>query len=543
MADRRSAKKVVVVGTGAAGLSAALRAHDLGLEVTLIEASDKVGGSTSFSGGQVWAGVNHVMAREGIEDSFDDTRAYVRAIGEDPTALDEETFDQWVSESPRVLEDLERRGDVTWQIVHGLSDYRYPDTVGSTAQGRYLSGAPLRGSELGARRGDLLVSPHHPPGPTYDELFALGGDPGKTAALRAERRAEDVLTFGTGLVAHLLRAVDRRGIPILLQHRGRELVTADGAVTGVVCERPEGGSITLDGAVILASGTYDWNMAMVKEFSQLDADESGSVAPPTIRGDGIAMARGAGAHIFQMPVGKALHVPGYLAADPQGPYDLGYRDCLQLSLPHSMMVDSRAQRFCDDSYYRAISEAVATNSISKPYFLVWDEQHHQNYGLNPAGPGQDYPEKMGVVSAPTLADLATALGLPPVTFTESAARFNRFAEAGVDEDFGRGTNSWVTTFLGDPRHKPNPVLGPLERAPFYGMQMRLLGTGVGAAGVHTGKNGRALAPDGDPIPGLYAVGVVSAPTANGTGYNSGFSIGRGIVFGYLAAEHLHSSAG
>lgn len=130
---------VVVVGSGAAGLSTAIRSHDLGLRVLVIEAWSKLGGATAYSAGQIWAGKNHLMVREGLQDTPEETRAYVTAINDDPTKLDDQQLWQWVDQAPRVLEDLEKRQALKLEIVPGLCDYYFPHAAGSKKEGRYLA--------------------------------------------------------------------------------------------------------------------------------------------------------------------------------------------------------------------------------------------------------------------------------------------------------------------------------------------------------------------------------------------------------------------
>lgn len=535
--------ELIVVGAGAGGLVTAIRAYDLGLRPVIVEAAAKVGGATAFSGGQVWTGANHVMERIGVPDSLDEVRTYVRAIAPPPDMVDPAVFEQWVSQSPQVMLALEDAGAIEWTHVPHLCDYEYPGTAGSKPEGRYLACGPIDGASLGENRELLLSSPHHPPGPTWEELFAVWGDGDKVRELVEARTAQGILTFGTGLAAHFYRAALARGIPILTEHRAVELTLTGDAVTGVVCETPSG-TVEFNGPVVLATGTYDWNDDFVREYSGLEPEQTGSVAPPSLLGDGIVLGRQAGANILRMPLQSSVHVSGYRALEPSGD-DNGFRFCLQLSFPHSFMVDAAGRRFCDDSYYRSISHAILTENERShlPYFLIWDEYHHKRYGLDPAGPGETYPAAMQVVSAPTVAELAVELGLDPDVLTATTARFNEHAAAGVDPDFHRGENSWAANFLGDPSHKPSTILGPVEDPPFYGMPMRLVGTAVGAAGVHAGTDGQALRPDGSPIPGLYAIGAAAAFTTSGTGYNSGMALSRAITFGYLVAEHVAAGRG
>src|SRR5581483_3845516 len=146
--------------------------------------------------------------------------------------------------------------------------------------------------------------------------------------------------------------------------------------------------------------------------------------------------------------------------DPTLPDDPGYRNCFEHCLPHAIVVDTTGRRFCDDSFYRAIAASVLDDSGEhRPFFMVWDEQHHRRYGLGAAKPGEPYPAQ--VVSAPSLRELGAALGVDGAQLQATVAAFNGPAREGRDPSFGRGTNRSVLRFRGDPTQRPNAVLGPL----------------------------------------------------------------------------------
>ena len=167
-------------------------------------------------------------------------------------------------------------------------------------------------------------------------------------------------------------------------------------------------------------------------------------------------------------------------------------------------------------------------------FLVWDEDHHQRYGLGPSQPGLPYPDDL-VTTAPTLEDLAVALGIDAHGFADTVATFNVGAADGHDAEYGRGSNLSVRKFRGDANHPISPNVAPIRRAPFHGLRLRLLNTGIAAAGLRTGVAGRVIRSDGAEIKGLHAVGESAARLSAGLGYNSGYSLSRAMTFGRLAA--------
>jgi 3-oxosteroid 1-dehydrogenase len=210
----------------------------------------------------------------------------------------------------------------------------------------------------------------------------------------------------------------------------------------------------------------------------------------------------------------------------------------EYAMPHAILVDRAGQRFCNDSYWvDIVARSLADDDRHLPFFLVWDEQHHRKYGLGDTAPGAAYP--LGLVdSAATLEELAGALGIDPTGLAATVARFNEHAEQGTDPDFGRGSVEFINRFSGDPQHGPCPVLGPVREAPFHGMRMLFVGTGIGCSGVRIDGDGRVLDEDGAWVRGLYAAGSSAATTTFGTGYNSGMALSRGLTLAYLISAEL-----
>ena len=537
-------KSVVIVGAGIGGLTAAITAAELGLDVTLVEKGDKVGGAAAYSGGQVWLGANHVARRLGLEDSVADTMAYVQAAaGRDASSVDRALCERWIRGAADAASWLEQVGAIRWELIADYPDYYYPDLPGARAAGRYLTGAPFDGTQLGAARALLHVSPHFPVGITYDEMFAWGGMSSKSRwdwNLVAARRARDVLTFGTGIVAALFQAVLRRSVRLLTGHAAVQLLYVDGRVGGVRCEGPRGG-VELHGAVILATGAHDWSRSFSERFTGIPPEDGGSVTPDTISGDAMVLVAPLGGEVRALPAWAAPVLPGYRLHVPAFEGDTGYRACFEHCLPHTFLVNRWGLRFCDDSFHsdivaRALTPDAQGRPANLPIFMVWDDSHHAKYGLGRAMPGQDYPAGL-VTSAPTLAELAARLGIDGAALEATAARFNTLARSGTDTDFGRGSNLSVRRFRGDWNHQPNPNMGAVEHAPFHGMRMRLLNTGIAAGGVRTDGDGRVLRADASAVEGLYVVGEGAARAAAGVGYNSGYSLSRAMAFGWLAARH------
>jgi 3-oxosteroid 1-dehydrogenase len=287
------------------------------------------------------------------------------------------------------------------------------------------------------------------------------------------------------------------------------------------------------GPVVLATSSYDWDPGLVRDFLGLEPDDFGSMAPDTLRGDAIRLAGSAGGAVARIPASCVPLVPGWPAPD-----GTGFENGPEYAMPHAIIVDAAGRRFCDDSYWPSIVPAVAgPDRPHRPFFLICDDQHRRRYGLGSTPPGGQYPPGL-VTSAPALRELGAALAIDGARLESTVAGFNRHAARGEDPEFGRGGVEFVRRFSGDPAHQPNPLLGPLTQSPFHGLRLRLLGTGIGSSGVRTDGDGHVLTGDGAVVPGLYAVGSCAATTTFGSGYNSGFALGRGLTLAYLVAREL-----
>ena len=537
--------RLVVAGSGFAGLVTALAAHELGIDTLVLEKGRLLGGATALSGGQVWVAGNHVAARQGIEDDLESAIAYVHALtARHPDLLDETVMREWLQTAPAAARWLEELGVLTWEIIPGFPDYHYPTYPGTRPEGRYLTPAPFDGRRLAGLRSLLPPPVHFPSGVTYGELFSWGGQASRRnwdQALLAERRARDVLTFGQALAAALVAALAERGVPIHTEAEITSLVLEEGAVAGARVHEAGIERVEL-GAVMLATGSYDSDPVLAERYSGTPAPHAGSVAPNTLTGDAVRVATMVGAEIRAHPAESAARLPGFRLA-PTFLGDTGDRQCHEHGLPHAIVVDRGGRRFCDDAFPSAITEAVLGQRDPDgeyehlPFFMVWDDRHRRRYGLAEVPPGGDYPAGT-VTSAGSLEELATGLGVDPGGLRRTVARYNEHADRGEDPDFARGARPWSQKFKGDAEHASHPNIGTLEEAPFHGIELRLAMTGIPAAGLVVTTDSRVLDTHGKPIPGLYAAGSSTVMTNSGAGYNSGFSLSRGLTGGLLAARHL-----
>lgn len=547
---------VVVVGAGLSGLATALGLALRGRPSVVLEAADLVGGAAAYSGGQVWSGVNHVAQAMGIEDSHELTARYIRDVAshDAPEVLDEEALERWIEESPKALKYWEEVGAIKWTVIPGLADY-HNEADGALPEGRYLTNEVIDGSVLGEWREKLRYSPYFPVGQTYREMLGKGrrasyveedapekhGHAGLPAFgladgshLEEQGGESDPLTFGTGVVASFLaRVIQEPSIDIRLEHRATKLLTNDsGEVIGVRAETPNG-EVEFNGPVVLATSTYDWDPELAREMLGTEPEDFGSVAPETLRGDAIHMVREIGADVAKIPATSVPILPGW-----KSQVGTGYGYGPEYAMPHSMIVDETGNRYCNDSYWvDIVAKTLNPKNKRLPFFLIWDDQHRQKYGLAGTPPGGEYPEGW-VESADTLEELGQKLGIDGEQLAATAERFSENARKGVDPDFGRGTITYVNKFAGDPTNKPSPVLGEIAQGPFHGVRLRFVGTGIGSSGVRIDADARVLNPDGSRVKGLYAVGSAAGLTTTGSAYNSGIALGRGLTHAYLVSREL-----
>ncbi len=286
---------VVVLGSGAAGLPAAILAHDGGARVLLLEKAPLFGGTAGISGGMPWVPLNKHMAEVEMADSREEALAYIRrlTLGKQP---DDALLETYVDNAAAMIDYLEEHTPMRMYAPSFFADY-YADLPGGKARGRSIEGLPFDAKQLGPWAEKLRRSPIFPP-MTMEE----GGlDPSKVDFnMIAQRYEEDIRTMGGALVGSLFKALLDRGVETLAETAGQELVLGDdGAVIGIRAERH--GRDFFAGArkgVVIATGGFEWNQELVKTF--LKGEVTHPMSPPYNEGDGLIMAMEAGAALGNM---------------------------------------------------------------------------------------------------------------------------------------------------------------------------------------------------------------------------------------------------
>lgn len=173
-------------------------------------------------------------------------------------------------------------------------------------------------------------------------------------------------------------------------------------------------------------------------------------------------------------------------------------------------------------------------------FFIADHRTLRKYGLGYVKP-YPVPYKHHIKSGylfegQTLADLAREIGADPQQLEETVNTFNVHARKGEDPEFGKGSTSYNRS-LGDPEHKPNPCIAPIEKGPFYAVKLVMGDLGT-FAGLRTNEYAQVLDEGQKPIPGLYAAGNDAASIMGGNYPGGGITLGPAITFGYIAARHM-----
>ncbi len=532
---------LLCIGGGLGGLAGALRAADAGLEVLVVEKSPLIGGVAAYSGGVVWVGDNHLQRRAGLDDSATETSDYLRWVARDAGPFDGDLLETFIRRAPEAVEYFAALG-VAFAST-GLGDQYHPDAPGSKASGRILE-VTAPGSALGPWRDRFRSSPHFRLlGLTHDEVRRAGGDlvAGDVLAdLHRQRQEADLLTWGPGLSAGFAGAVlVRRGVPILLEARCAELINSGGRVGGAVVEA-EGARIEVRArrGVLIATGSYG-NAPFAAELEGLP--EIFEASPPVLDGDAFALAEPAGA--ARASAGQAFTIFGFESPTEHHPgtnLPLHRELSRALGLPHSIVVNSAGRRFGDESFYGFLLRAVkqrdeATGRFpNHPCYLIGDNRYRTRYRL---GDGEEWPANLAQAS--NLAELAGPLGVDPSGLVEQVAAFNEGAEDGNDPSFGRGTLPYSRLRAGDPNQSPNPNLGSLREPPFWGLPLKLLGTGIYSTGLLINGDAQVLTEDRRPIDGLYATGNAAVYTEQ-PAYVGGLANARAITYAYQAAGHVAS---
>ncbi|OAK55878.1 3-ketosteroid-delta-1-dehydrogenase [Rhodococcoides kyotonense] len=536
---------IVVVGSGAGGMTAALTAAHRGLSVVVVEKASHFGGSTARSGGGVWIPGNEALEADGVDDTPEAAREYLHSIIGD--VVSKERIDTYLERGPEMLSFVLRHSPLRMQWVPGYSDY-YPEAPGGRVGGRSVEPTPFDASCLGPMIEQL--EPDYGKAPLnvvltqadYRTINLLRRHPSGIARvgrvgmrwLRAKLTGQHLLGRGQALAAALRAGLLDAGVPVLLGTAMTDLVVEDGQVRGTVCgER----TFMARKGVVLASGGFEHNEEMRTKYQRQPIGTEWTVGAKANTGDGIRAGQ---------KLGAATDLMDDAWWGPSIPLTGGPWFCIaERTLPGGIMVNASGRRFLNEAapYVEAVHRMYGGEygvgdgpGENIPTWMIIDQRYRDRYIFAGLQPKKRFPSrwlKAGVVvEGSTITELAEKTGLPAENLTATIQRFNGFARTGVDEDFGRG-DSGYDKYYGDPTNTPNPSLGALDKPPFYAVKMVPGDLGT-KGGLVTDADARVLRDDGSVIDGLYAVGNASAPVMGHTYAGPGATIGPAMTFAYLA---------
>lgn len=548
---------VIVVGSGAGALLAAIRAHDEGLKALVVEKMELAGGTSAISGGGIWIPDNHSMPKSGLRDSVEVAFGYVKACAKGLASDDRVlAYVETARHMARYLSDI----GVPYRCMPSYSDY-YPEVKGSLPGGRTMDPVDFNAAKLGLE-GLALLRPTNP-GQLIFGRMNINAFQARTMLARERKakwmlmgimaryfldypwrnktRRDRRLTGGQALVGGLLTALRKRNIPLWLNTPMESLVTEGSRVTGVVVQK--GGQrlmLLARKGVILGAGGFERNQAMRDEYLPKPTSQAWTATPPGANtGDAILAGAAAGGQLHLM-----AHTWGVPTMDV--PKEEKFRPLfVERSLPGCMVVNARGERFLNESCpYPEFQQAMFANHAKTgggiPAWIVFDATFRANYPIGPLMPGSAVPDSRMRKSwlntvywkGETLEELAASIGVDAAGLMASAARMTAFAGTGKDLEFDRGGNVF-DRYYGDVNVSPNPNLAPINKGPFYAM--KLLPGDIGTkGGLLTDRDARVLNGEGRPIEGLYCIGNNAASVMGPAYPGAGSTLGPAMTFGYRA---------
>lgn len=552
---------VIVVGSGAGAMLAAIAAADEGLQPLVIEKMPLMGGTSATSGGGIWIPDNHDLASAGLKDSVDAAFRYVRTCARG-LASDDRIL-AYVETARHMARYLGKIG-VPYRCVPSYADY-YPTLEGAMPGGRTMDPLDFNAGKLGVADLDLM-RPTCPGQLIFGRMHINAFD--ARSMLARERKSKFVLmwimaryfldypwrrktrrdrrlTGGQALLGGLFAALRNRKIPLWLNTPMQSLIQENGRVTGVVVRR-NGQELRLSArrAVVLGAGGFERNQAMREQYLPKPTDQAWTATPPD-GNTGDAIRAGA-------DVGGALDLMANTWGAPTlfVPKEEKFRALfVERSLPGCMVVNARGERFLNESGpYPEFQQAMFANHAQTggavPAWIVFDADFRAKYPIGPMMPSTAVPDSRLRKSwldtvywkGDTLEQLATRIGVDPAGLVASAARMGEFAVTGKDLDFGRG-DTVFDRYYGDVNVKPNPNLAPIAKGPFYAMKLYPGDIGT-KGGLVTDREARVLDRDGCVIEGLYCVGNNSASVMGPSYPGAGSTLGPALTFAYRAVAHM-----
>ncbi|WPE22805.1 FAD-dependent oxidoreductase [Shinella zoogloeoides] len=549
---------VVAVGSGAAGLSAALFASQSGLKVLICEKSPKLGGTTALSNGMIWVPCSPQAIAAKVADSIENARTYLR--NELGNYYREDFVEAYLTDGPAALSQIADGTDVKFTLA-SAPDY-HSSQIGGVESGRALSPAPYDGRLLGKDfdlvgdpirvvLGGMMISSGEVtkflnPLKSVDSMRHVLKRVGRYARDRMSYRRGTEFSGGNALIARFIASLRKRQVAIWTEAPLVRLVIEDQKVVGAIIRR-NGRDLRVraDRGVVLATGGFPRDAGLRASLSGPHQHDD-TLAHPDSTGDGIKLAQQAGGAIDNDVASAGFWTPVSLLRDKKGGQQTVPYGWLDRGRPGVIAVGPDARRFVNESNsYHDICLAMFKNGYPKDkrFFFICDSEFLKKRGMGHMLP---WPWTMGtrayervdyIKVGATIADLARKIGIDAKDLEKTVEEHNTHARSGKDPYFQRGESAF-NRMLGDPSvGTVNPNLGSITAGPFIALPIvpATLGT---ATGLSTDTWGHVLDQDGKQIQGLYACGNDATSLMRGLYPGAGITIGPGIVFAYRAAKAL-----
>ena len=548
---------LLVIGSGAGGLSAAVTAAWHELKVVVAEKEPALGGTTAWSGGWMWTPLNPLARRAGIIEDLEAPRTYLRhVLG---NTFNEVKVDAFLEAAPRMVAFFETHTALQFEAGLKIPD-TYGQVPGAGTGGRSVIAAPYDGRGL----GDLIHRLRRPMRETTFMGMTIQAGPDLSAfmnvtrsprafihvARRVSRHLIDLALYrrgmqlrnGLALVGRLLRSAADLGVDLRTSSPAVRLLQESSAVCGAVLRTPEGEvEVRARRGVVLAAGGFPHDHERLRALFPAN-QEHWTLAVPSATGDGLRLAEAVGGQVDTALAAPGAWCPVSLVPFPDGSVGR-FPHIIERNKPGIIGVLATGQRFCNEGngyhdYVEAMLRAVPPGQEVASW-LVCTRTFQRRYGLGiarptplPVGP---YIRSGYIKVGRTIAELAQACGINPEGLEQTVAEYNRHARKGEDPAFGRGSTPYNRAG-GDPANRPNPCVAPIERGPFYAVKV-VPGSFGTFAGLKTDPNARVLDAGGAPIPGLYAAGTDMASVMGGHYPAGGINLGPAMTFGYIAGRH------
>ena len=552
---------VLIVGSGASGLAAAVTAAWHGQSVIVVEKDPVFGGATAWSGGWAWVPCNPLAKRAGIIEDAVLPRTYLQhELGE---RYEPAMIDAFLNAGPHMVSFFERHTALQFADGNAIADI-HGDTPGAGTGGRSVIAAPYDGRKVGkllkrlrkTMRETSFMGMPIMAGPDLSAFLNLTRSvPAAWHVTKrlsrhlldlALRRRALQLVNGVALVARLAKSAEDLGVLLWESAPVTELIQSDQGVTGAVVSTARGNiRIHARKAVVLAAGGFANDIERRKAlFPRTPTGHEHLALPPLgASGDGLRLGESAGGWVnsnMQSPVAWApvSRVPHSDGSEGHFPH------IIERAKPGIIGVLSNGQRFVNEAngYYDYVTAMVEKTPTDEPVasWLICSRGFQRRYGL---GISRPFPIpvspfiKSGYLkSADTLEGLAHACGIDAKGLRATVDTYNLHAHAGQDPAFGRGSTPYNRK-QGDPLHQPNPCVAPLEKGPFYAVKVEpgCFGT---FAGLKVNEHAQVMSEGGEAINGLYAVGTDMASIMGGYYPAGGINLGPALTFGYIAGRHI-----